>query len=172
MQLLPRIRSLWHHLFHKAKREHELTDEIDAYLELLIEQKIEEGVEPEEARRAALVEFGGKEQVKEEVRQVSAGYFLETLWHDLGYGLRMLGRNPGFTTVAVLTFSLGIGANSAIFSVVNAVLLRPLPYPNPDRIVTVGLHRSNQATAIVLGRDYLYWRGQAKVFERIAAYTT
>src|SRR5215510_3712321 len=139
MPLLARLSSLWRNLFHKVRRERELTEEIDAYLDMLVEQKINEGLDPAEARRAALIELGGKEQVKEKVREARAGYQLDILWQDLRYGLRMLRRNPGFTAVAVLTLALGIGANTAIFSVANAFLIRPFPIKDAERIVD--LHR-------------------------------
>ena len=135
MPILPRLSSLWRNLFHKAREEQELTEELDAYLEMLVEQKIKEGFDPVEARRAALIELGGREQVKEKVREVSVGYQLEILWQDLRYGLRALGRNPAFAAVAVLSLALGIGANTAIFSLMDAVLFKTLPVKNPEQLV-------------------------------------
>jgi hypothetical protein len=134
MPLLPRLSSLWRNLFHKARTEQELTEEIEAYLEMLVEQKINEGLNPKEARRAALIELGGNENVKEKIREVSAGHQLETLLQDLRYGLRMLGRNPGFAGVVLLSLALGIGANTTIFSLLDAVLLKMLPVKNPEQL--------------------------------------
>src|SRR6266508_3873951 len=171
MPLRTRLSSLWRNLFHKARTEHELTDEIDAYLDMLVEQKIKEGLDPAEARRAAMIELGGREQVKEKVREVNAGYQLEILWQDLRYGLRMLGRNPGFAAVAALTLALGIGANAAIFSIVNAVLLRPLPYAEPERLVTIFYHHPILGLWIANDETFLMWREQANAFEKVAAYT-
>src|SRR5262245_28450665 len=134
MPLLPRLSSLWRNLFHKTRTEHELTEEIDVYLEMLVEQKIKEGLDPAEARREALIELGGREQVKEKVREARAGHQLETLWRDLRYGLQTLRRNPGFAAVAVLSLALGIGANTAIFSLMDAVLFKMLPVKNPEHL--------------------------------------
>ena len=137
MPLLSRLSSLWRNLFHKARPERELTEEIDAYLEMLIELKIKDGLNPGEARRAALIELGGKQQVKEKVREVSAGYYLETLWQDFRYAARRLRSNPGFAAVSVLTLALGIGASTAIFSAVNPILFEPLPYPRAGQVTMI-----------------------------------
>src|SRR5262245_62674984 len=123
MPLLPRLSGLWRNLFHKAQKEQELTEEIDAYLDMLIEHKIDEGLDPAEARRAALIELGGKEQVKENVREARAGHLIETLWRDLRYGLQMLRRDPGFTAAAAFSVLTGIGATRAIVCRMQALLL-------------------------------------------------
>ncbi|HKG21293.1 MAG TPA: ABC transporter permease [Blastocatellia bacterium] len=174
MPLLTRLSSLWRNLFHKARTERELTEEINAYLEMLIELKIKEGLNAEEARRAALIELGGKEQVKEKIREVSVGHYLETLGQDLRYGLRMLRKNPGFTAIAVLTLTLGIGANVAIFSVVYGVLLQPLPYTEADRLVTViqSYPQKGLDTWGISQANFALYRDQNHVFEKIAAYTS
>src|SRR5262245_41618908 len=135
MPLLSRLSSICRNFFCKARKDQELTEEIDAYLEMLIEQKINEGLDPAEARRAALIELGGREQIKEKVREARAGYQLEILWLDLRYALRTLRRNPGFAVVAALTLALGIGANTAIFSLIDAALLKMLPVKSPESLV-------------------------------------
>src|SRR5262247_3050539 len=111
----------------------------------------------------------------------SLGAFMDALWlqqrrwedemfQDLRYGMRMLRKSPGFTLVAVITLALGIGANTAIFSVVNAVLLRSLPYREPDRLVMLSYYRAREGARFAAGSHYLDWRDQAKAFEQIAAY--
>jgi predicted permease len=170
--MLSRISSLLRNIVHKDRVEHELTEEVESYLELLVEEKVKAGLRPEEARRAALIEMGGVEQVKEGVREVRMGQTLETMWQDLRYGTRVLLKNPGFTVVAVITLGLGIGANTAIFSVVNAVLLRPLPFENPDQLVMIW--QTNPQRGILQGLvsppNLHDWQQQSHTFGQIAAF--
>jgi putative ABC transport system permease protein len=140
---------------------------------MAIRDRVERGETPEESEAAALREFGNRTLVKEVTREMWGFTSAETVVQDLRYGLRTLRKNPGFTAVAVLTLALGVGANSAIFSVVNAVVLRPLPYREPDRLVTVweSSARSELSRIIVSPANYLDWREQSRAFEELGAYT-
>ena len=174
--LIPRLTSLWRNLFHKDRVEQESTEEIQAYLDMLTEAKIRQGLTPREARRNALIELGGVEQVQERVREIRMGQFIETAWRDVRLGVRSLVHSPIFTVVTVLSLALGIGANTAIFSVVNGLLLRPLPYPEAEQIVDVwhtppqqafpGLDRFSVSPA-----NYIDWKAQSSTFEQMAVYT-
>lgn len=132
-----RIRNLFSNLFRKHKVERELDRELQSYVAMVSDEKIAAGARQPEARRQALAEFGGIEQVKQAVRDRRAGTRFEVIVHDVLYGVRQLRRNPGFTAAVIVTLALAIGANTAIFSIVNALLLTRLPYPEPDRIGTI-----------------------------------
>jgi putative ABC transport system permease protein len=173
--LIPRLIRLCRNLFHKDRVDQEFSEEIQAYLDMVTEAKLREGLSPREARRNALVELGGVEQVEERVREIRMGRFIETVWRDVRTGVRALVHSPVFTVVTVLSLALGIGANTAIFSVVNGLLLRPLPYPESEQIVNVwhtppqesfpGLDRFSVSPA-----NYFDWKAQSTAFEQMAVY--
>jgi hypothetical protein len=134
MAFLSRFRSLLRNLVQGRRVERELSEEVSSYTELLVEGKMKQGMSERNARRAARLEMAGPSQVKEEVRSIHAGAWLRTCWLDLRHGARVLRNHPGFTTVAVLTFAIDIGANTTIFSMVNGLLFRPLGVQRPERI--------------------------------------
>jgi predicted permease len=137
MKLWSLLKSAARNLLRKQQVENQLDEEVHAYVDLVTQERIAAGLSPSEARRTAMADFGGVEQVKQAVRDDRAGVGLELLGQDIHYGFRQLWRNPGFTVTVVLTLALSVGANTAIFSLVNALLLKSLPYARPDRMGSI-----------------------------------
>ncbi|MDE3180823.1 MAG: ABC transporter permease, partial [Acidobacteriota bacterium] len=160
-------------LLRRRELDRDLNDELEFHLAMREQRLVEQGVTPEEAHYAARREFGNPMRAKETNREMWTFTFLETLLQDLRYSLRQLRRNPGFTAVAVITLALGIGANTAIFSVVNAILLRPLPFAEPSELVSVVSTRlRGDVTDNASYPDFADWRAQNNVFSQMAAYDT
>ena len=165
--------SLWDRLLGRRKRMmDDLDQDIRDFIERETKDNIERGMPPEEARYAALRKFGNVTRIKEDTREVWTFVWLEQLLQDVRYGLRQLRRNPGFTVVAALTLALGIGANTAIFSIINAVLLTPLPFPHPDRVVQIWERNPHIGLeqGVVSPSNFLDWQSQSHDFEAMAAY--
>ena len=163
-----RIRSL----LRRDRVEQELAEELRDHLERKTEENVAQGMTPEEARRKALREFGGVELSKEKCRDARRVNLLEDLITDIRYGFRTLRLSPAFTAVAILTLALGVGANTAIFSLVNGVLLRPLPYRNPDRLTMVWEKSRDGSPENVGYATYLDWKNQNQSFEQLAIYSS
>lgn len=160
-----RLRSL----FRRGQVEAELNEELRYHLERQIEVNTAAGMSVEEARYAALRAMHGLDQRKEECRDMRRVRLIEDLWQDFRFGLRSLLKRPGFTAIALLALALGIGANTAIFSLVNAVILQPLPYRDPDRLISVYGTRNRSTQGSVGPTDFLDYRSQNKTFEQFAA---
>lgn len=170
MKLWSKVGSIWRNLFRRRQVETQLDDEVRVYVDMIADERITSGMSASEARRTARVDSGGIEQVKQAVRDHRAGAALELLGQDVFFGLRQLRHNPVFTITAVAALALGIGVTTAVFTVVNAVLLKPLTYPDADRIVK--FIRPSK-----LGNDFFtsvpefhVYERQSNVFETVAAY--
>jgi predicted permease len=164
-----RLPKLLRNLLFRHRVERDLDDELRAYLEMAAEEKQRAGLSEDDARRVAVREAGGLDQVKENVRDVWAGATLDTVRQDVVYGARLLAKNRGFTVVAVATLALGIGVNTAVFSLVDAVVFRPLPYREPDRLVKICTRTAKSCADDVSLPELEQIRAQQTVFESVAA---
>jgi predicted permease len=178
VRALRKVRLRLRSLLRRSAVEFELDAELGFHLEQQIEENLVSGMAPGEARRAALRAVGGLTQYQEECRDMRRVKIIENFVQDLRFGIRTQRQAPAFTAIAILTLALGIGANTAIFSVVRAALLRPLPYAQPDRLITAGEVRSEEDSQALTPAswnasypDYLDWRKQSKSFESLAGFT-
>src|SRR6201984_522672 len=153
----------------RKKWEQDANEELRFHIEQQTAANIAAGMAPEEARRQAALQFGAVEGVKEDCREHRSDFWLDTFIADTRYALRVMRKNPGFAAIAILTLALGVGANTAIFSVVYAVLLKPLPYANPSQLFTAFQANKQQGIAET-GCSYLNyeeWRTQNHVFSEL-----
>lgn len=171
MKLLNLISDRFHGLFRREAVIGDIDDEMRLHFEMVVEENLGRGMAPEEARRAALRSFGNLDKLRDRAWEVRGGGWIETLMQDVRYGARVLARNKAYTLVAVLTLGLGIGANTAIFSVVNELLLRPLPYPGAERIAMLWEISPEEGRPNVISpANFLAWREQGTLFESMAAF--
>src|SRR2546422_1619585 len=172
MRWLYKISLRFRSLLRKSNVEQELSDELRFHVGRLSEEYVAKGMTPEETRYAALREIGGVEQIKEECRDARGVSFVEATFKDVRYGFRMFAKKPAFTAVAIVVLALGIGANTAIFTIVDAVLLRPLPYRHSDRLTVIwqrdAPHRKTGAVFDTY-REFEEWQASSHSFEKLAA---
>jgi putative ABC transport system permease protein len=170
MALLRNIASGLRSLFRRERVEGELDEELRGFMEMAVEEKMKQGMSRKGALRSVRLERGSLELTKEVVRAAGWESLVETCWQDLRFGLRTLRKSPVFTVAAVLTVALGIGANTVIFTLVNGILLKPLPYPQPDRLVMLWERQLSDGTLrTVAPANFFDWREQSHSFDKIAA---
>src|ERR1700730_8001617 len=151
----------------QKKREGELEEEVRSHLEMAAGERVARGAHRQEAEQAARREFGNVGLVKEVTREMWGWGSLERLIGDLSFGMRMLAKSPGVAAAAILTLALGIGANTALFSIVNGVLLNPLPYPDPEQLVTLAESKPNFDSGSISFPNFRDWRKDNRTFSGI-----
>jgi putative ABC transport system permease protein len=172
MSLLRNIASGLRALFRRERVEREMEEELHAYVEMAIEEKVQQGMSREEAARAVRLERGSLDGAKEIVRTSGWESFVETCWQDLRFAVRGLRKAPGFTAAVVLTLALGIGATTAIFSLVEGILLRPLPFHNAERLVLLGDHLGGRPSMSVTAREISRYTHTSQAFSSLGGYIT
>jgi predicted permease len=170
MSVLIKIKSTFRSLLRKQELEQDLDEELQSYLDLLTQEKIKKGLDPDEARREARLELGGAEQVKQRTREERAGASIETFLQDIQYAFRTLRKNIGFASIAVAILAMGIGANTALFSTINTVLLRQIPFENAERLVMGRKTRDGALAGWVSKIDYLDFQELSRSFEDLGAH--
>ncbi len=170
MPLMSRLSSLWRNLAHRERVDRDLDDEVGAAFELIVDEKVRTGLPPEEARRRATLELGHRVSITGQVKDVRAGAYLQAIVRDVRYGSRLLRRDPLFTLVAMLSIALGIGANGAVFSLTDALLLRPLPVHHPDSVVTLSGATPGDERGGMSYPNYRDLRAQSQSFDGLLAY--
>lgn len=165
-----KLRALWIRLggLFRSGKDRGISAELESHIEMHVEDGMRAGLSEQEARRQAMIHLGGLEQTKMAYREREGLPWIETLWQDIRFGLRMLAKSPGFTVVAIATLALGIGANTALFSVVNGVLLNPLPYPHPEELVTVHASKPNFSEGSISYPNFRDWQRDNKTLTALA----
>src|SRR5438105_1421672 len=172
MKFLAYFRSLAARFLHRAQTENELEEELRSHIERRADALERSGLTRAEAVRHARIEFGSPERFKEECREAIGGNFIDTLIQDVRFGLRMLRKSPGFTIVAITTLALGIGATTAIFSVLDGVVLKPLSYPHPEQLISVEISPLALDPSLrgIAPEDYFIFQDQSRTFQEIGIY--
>ena len=155
---------------HRNRKDEDLAEEIESHLAHEQDVQTERGLPPQEARRQARLRFGNPHATRERVWRYRSFPLIEDVWRDLRFALRSLARTPGFTSIAILVIAVGIGVNTAVFSVINAVLLKPLTYPDPQALVQMGNTSSHGAFPVANIPKFNIWRQQTGIFQQVAAY--
>src|ERR1039457_2701154 len=156
----------WKRFLVRRRWDEERARELQAHVQIETDENVSRGMLPDEARYAANRKLGNSTQIREEIFHMNSMAFVETMWQDLRFAFRMLRKNVGFTAVAILTLALGIGANTAIFSVVYAVLLQPLPYKNSSQLVILNETTPRIGTVSVSYPNFLDWRASSRTFSQ------
>jgi predicted permease len=173
MRWFHRLQMFWLMLFERNREAARLNQELAFHLEQQMAENVSMGMKPEEARRQAMLRFGNPAVLNEETRSTWSGHWFESVWRDLRYGLRTLVRTPGFSLMAILVMALGIGATTSLFTLVRSVLLRPLPFREPDKLVMLYEHFRQQPESpynVVAPADFRDWRAQTHGFQDMGAW--